>query len=762
MAELTEQKHSDRWLVDLLQGSSAPNFSSAVNSLGRSVQANDAGQYDVSQRETERAEKLFSASGNAAGTLRAEFEQTFAEQFSRRSEDCRRRSIATGAEAKLYRYPWVQIQLELEESVCSVLMGDLGTYERAASHAEDLAQQAGYGSLNLRALYFEADSKLNAGDRPGVGKLAAAGLQRYWSGQFPAVRGYNFYTDGAWAADAAGQPNLQLAYWREAVSLIDTDEDLLLRAEAHISMATAAKAARRPTVAEYQYGEAARLFAHAPQTEAARAGRIEIETRNAQLEAGQGAFDAALARLTRVQEEVRQLSNQYLAQIFYSTLGEVQLGSHHVEEAEQAFRAALRLAEQNLTSLNSEADRTNWSKDAAPVYLGLAEAELVQGHGQESLDMFEWYLGAPQRVGTRSQGPPKAIPELSPGLPDPSRLTSRLALLFNQTVLAYGLLPDGVAIWVYDNRGVKTRWIPTSPQELRDLALNFYNECSEPDSRPSALRRDGRALYSLLITPIEQQLAPKRMLVVESDGFLDRVPFEALIDASDHYLIERAPIVHSPGLYAEARMHSEIAITPDVPALVVGSSASAPDTGFFDIPNVLAGADRIAGAFRSPRVLKGPEAKLEGVMEELSETAVFHFAGHAITTPSHSGLMLEGKDPRTGAPVLLDASAVRHLNLRNMQLAVLAACSTDSGEGGSRGFDSVAEALQISGVPHVVASRWAVDAVESSAFMDSFYHFLLSGQPVSTATRETSQRMLQNPQTAHPYHWAAFAAYGRP
>ena len=149
-------------------------------------------------------------------------------------------------------------------------------------------------------------------------------------------------------------------------------------------------------------------------------------------------------------------------------------------------------------------------------------------------------------------------------------------------------------------------------------------------------------------------------------------------------------------------------------------------------------------------------------MEELSETAVFHFAGHAITTPSHSGLMLEGKDPRTGAPVLLDASAVRHLNLRNMQLAVLAACSTDSGEGGSRGFDSVAEALQISGVPHVVASRWAVDAVESSAFMDSFYHFLLSGQPVSTATRETSQRMLQNPQTAHPYHWAAFAAYGRP
>ena len=105
---------------------------------------------------------------------------------------------------------------------------------------------------------------------------------------------------------------------------------------------------------------------------------------------------------------------------------------------------------------------------------------------------------------------------------------------------------------------------------------------------------------------------------------------------------------------------------------------------------------------------------------------------------------------------------MRKLNLQNMQLAVLAACSTDSGEGGSRGFDSVAEALQTSGVPHVVASRWTVDSVEANAFANYFYRSLLSGQPVSNATRLTSQKMLLNPRTSHPYYWAAFAAYGRP
>jgi CHAT domain-containing protein len=125
-------------------------------------------------------------------------------------------------------------------------------------------------------------------------------------------------------------------------------------------------------------------------------------------------------------------------------------------------------------------------------------------------------------------------------------------------------------------------------------------------------------------------------------------------------------------------------------------------------------------------------------------------------------LLLESGDPHSRAPVLLDAKIVRSLNLQNTQLAVLAACSTDSGEGGSRGFGSITAALQTDGVPHVVASRWAVDAVQSSALMDSFYISLLSGQPVSSATRLASLKMLSDPRTSHPYYWSAFAAYGRP
>jgi CHAT domain-containing protein len=177
---------------------------------------------------------------------------------------------------------------------------------------------------------------------------------------------------------------------------------------------------------------------------------------------------------------------------------------------------------------------------------------------------------------------------------------------------------------------------------------------------------------------------------------------------------------------------------------------------------VAAEADTVASGFRFARVLKGEEAALSAIRSELPGTAVFHFAGHSLATPERAGLMLEGGGGQANTPHLMDAAAVRQLRLQNLQLAVLSACSTASGSGGSSGFDSVTDALLRAGVPHVVASRWAVDSAETRGFVQDFYHNALSGQTISDAIRLTSRKMLSNPQTAHPYYWSAFAAYGRP
>ena len=755
LANLTSQRHGDRWLADLLSGSSAPHFPQAVAALAGAVKANAVGEYDDARQQADLAEQLFRASGNTAGMLRAEFEQTFSAQKTRRSEACRRQSIAAGAKSQRYSYPWVQIQLALEEGVCSRLMGDLGGYE-AARRAQGRAQQAGYDALYLRALGFIAASNIDTGDRPGFWKLVCSGLDLYWSRQFPAIRAYNLYTELAHMAEAAARPNLQMESWREAAALIESDGDLLRRAWAHDYMANAAMVVHQPEVAEQQYAEAGRLFVLAPRTEASRTYALETAIRTAQAEAGLGRFDAAMVRLTSVQDLVRPLSNNYLLQMFYSTLGEVQLGNHNAAESEQAFRPALHLAEQNLASLTSAADRTRWSKDAAPVYLGLAEAELVQGRVEESLQVFEWYLGAPQRL------PPDRRPLTDPALTDTSWLASRRPLLTKETVLAYAALPDGLAIWVYDDRDISASWIPKPADDLQELAKRFQDLSSDPKSEPRALRRDARSLYDWLIAPVEQHLMPGRTLVIETDGWLARLPFEALLDANDHYLIERAPVVHSLGQDSQVRLRSDTGISADSPALVVGSAASSPADGLIPLPDVAAEADAVASGFRSTRVLEGREATLGAVRGELPGAAVFHFAGHSLAASGETGLLLEAGEGKANIARLMDANVVRQLHSQSLQLAVLSACNTASDSGGSSGFDSVTDAFLRAGVPHVIASRWAVDSAATRGIIQDFYRNALSGQTVSEAMRLTSLKMIANRDTSHPYYWSAFAAYGRP
>ena len=317
--------------------------------------------------------------------------------MTRRTEDCERRATTALRQAEKQAYAWLQIQFGLERSACSGIMGDIGTSEKASLRAAEEAQKSNYGGLGLRALDFVAAVKFETGDSPGAWKLLQVALERYWSGQFPTMHGYNLYqVGGSWGTNE--QPNLAMAIWREAAALIDSDHDVLLRAWAHHYMADAAARAHRPDIAAQQYTEAAKLFSLAPRTDASRGYHLETEIRIARLEAHLNHFDGAIARLTRIQDQVRPLSNNYLVQMFYSTLGELQLGRHREVDAEQALGPALALAEQSLATIRSEAERTSWSRDAAPAYLALVEAELLQGRSEEALETFEWYLGAPQRT----------------------------------------------------------------------------------------------------------------------------------------------------------------------------------------------------------------------------------------------------------------------------------------------------------------------------------------------------------------------------
>ena len=758
LADLTAQKHNDRWLTDLLRGSSAPKFSRAAAALARASQTNYSGDYTAAREQAGIAAQLFRTSGNQAGVLRAQFEQAYSEQLTRHTDECRRDASAALAESERLPYSWLQVQLGLETGVCFFLgQDDWGADERFSRRAMERARESDYDGLHVRALYFIADDQIGNGDLFGGLKSAALALQRYWSAQIPPFLGFNLYSLlGSVPEFEARRPRLTAAIWREATALADADSNLLNRAWAHSFAARAAAGIHLPDVAEQHYVEAVRLFALAPRTEATQNSVLLNEIFAAGVEARLDHFDSGIARLTRIQGQIRPDEDKYVEEMFYATLGELELRSGRVAQAERAFRPALESWERRLGSLNSEAERINWSKEAAPVYLGLTEAELVQGRAAESLQYFEWYLAAPGRSGRSRRN------RTSDAAPDPALLTYRLPLLSGETVVAYGALPDGLAIWTFDNRGVNAQWIPQSNQDLQELAGRYYDLASDARSELTALHRDSQSLYRALVAPVDQRLEAGRTLVIEANGWLARVPFESLLDSSGHYLIERAPIVHSLGRTTDASLHEDMPMTRDLNALIVASAASPQTEGLIPLPDVVAEAEAVARDFHSPAVLKGSEATLGAIEASLPAAAVFHFTGHSVARPTGAALLLEaGKQPKN-ALGLLSADRFRRLDLRNLQLAVLSTCNTASGSDGSRGFSRIAESLERAGVPHVVASRWAVDSVETRKFIETFYRNALSGQPVSEAIRETSRSMMSDPRTAHPYYWSAFSAYGRP
>lgn len=763
LAQLTKEQHHDGWLSNLLRGSSQPDFPQAVADLADAARTSEDGNYATTDAGAAHSSQLFRNAGNQAGALRADFEGIQAAQMERRTDTCLHQASTALAESEKHSYPWLQIQLTLEKSVCSFLLGDIGLDEKLTQRAVDLSEKNSYPAVYLRGIFFAADDALATGDRLQASSLTDSGLQRFWSAQFPMQRGYSFYLEKADIARASGRPNLALAAQLEGVSLTASSKDVLSQAWQHHYVARAAVAVGQPELAQKHFAEAARLFSMAPRGSVSRQFEMDSKIEVARLDGRFGRLDDAIARLASIQDEVRQLSNNFVAENFYSTLGELQLERHREPEAEQALRPALSMAETNLRSLHSEAERTSWAKNAAPAYLAYVEAELLQGRQLEALAAYDWYLVAPQRA---AEG--RVTGGVDPSLiSETSQLVSRRNLLLKQTVVAYAALPDGIAIWVCDNRGINTRWIPGPKENLQQLAERFRALASDPSASLAALRRDSRTLYDALIAPIDPWLDDQRTLVIESDGWLSRVPFEALLDSQNHYLIERAPIVHSLGERSNDAAHEDKAnktglISRDSPALVVGSTAASQDEGLIPLPDASREADVIARNFTAPRVLSGEDATLAALRENLPAASIFHFAGHSFELQGRAGLLLQS-DPATPHNIsLLDADTLREFDLRRIRLAVLSACSTEYAGEDAAGFDSITDVLLRAGVPHVIASRWAVDSVETRAFVEDFYKNALAGQPPSAALRQTALNTLANPRTAHPFYWSAFLAFGRP
>ncbi|MCH2047130.1 MAG: CHAT domain-containing protein [Trichodesmium sp. ALOHA_ZT_67] len=326
------------------------------------------------------------------------------------------------------------------------------------------------------------------------------------------------------------------------------------------------------------------------------------------------------------------------------------------------------------------------------------------------------------------------------------------------------------------------------------------------------LKKTARELDEKLMQPVRQLIGSKEQILISPDSHLNLIPFEALVDENNQYLVENYSITYlSSGrdllqLTTKARKTS--------PALLLGDpnyenkDKIATQRGFNKTSSniVLGRLLKTADEVKAIGKLLGVKPLLRGAATEKAirqaqNPFILHIATHGLfqefeekaQNPGElpiigrksllrSGLALAGfkeenivgdnsvppelepkeTDEDNGFLTALEATG---LKLLGTELVVLSAC--DTGLGGispGEGVYGLRRAFFIAGSQSQVISLWQVDDEGTKDLMVKYYQRLLDGNIGRTeALRKTQLEMLRGEageNYSHPYYWASFIPSG--
>ncbi len=258
-------------------------------------------------------------------------------------------------------------------------------------------------------------------------------------------------------------------------------------------------------------------------------------------------------------------------------------------------------------------------------------------------------------------------------------------------------------------------------------------------------------LHRLLLAPLAEALEGAARLVIVPHGTLHVVPFHALHDGR-RYVLEDREVAYAPSASLMLRLTERGGPAPGAFAapLVVG----VPDR---EAPLIEQEAASVAGAFREPRVLSGPEATAERFAEMAAESGLIHLACHgrfSATNPMLSGLRLADR-----------WVTVRDLYGLRLPGSVVALSACDTGRSALAGGDELmglARAFFVAGASALVLSLWPVNDESAAILMASAYRLWQNdgaGRRSLAAALRKAQCELRRTRP-HPAYWAPFLVMG--
>ena len=350
-----------------------------------------------------------------------------------------------------------------------------------------------------------------------------------------------------------------------------------------------------------------------------------------------------------------------------------------------------------------------------------------------------------------------------------------------------------------------------------DQQVSELRQAIVEPNKGNAVANHARQLDALLMQPIRAHLGNATHLLLSPDGQLNLLPFAALLDENNQYLIEtyqitlltsgrdllrfqlskpsqQPPMVMGDPNYDQA--DAVVAVEPSDVQSDNQRSIDASSLTFGDLPGTAEEANAIAALLPNSTLLLAADAT-ENALKQLQNPSILHVATHGfflqnlplvpppnirsasldvLSTPPvqeslgpqenpllRSGLVLAGANQRRSGieDGILTALEAAGLDLRGTQLVVLSACETGVGQvTNGEGVYGLRRSLAIAGAESQLSSLWLVNDTSTKDLMIDYHERLRAGEGRSGALRQAQLAMLNSDAYQRPYYWAAFVSSG--
>lgn len=289
-----------------------------------------------------------------------------------------------------------------------------------------------------------------------------------------------------------------------------------------------------------------------------------------------------------------------------------------------------------------------------------------------------------------------------------------------------------------------------------------------------------RRLNRKLIEPLENnQLLPidleaKTVITIIPHGHLFSIPFAALLDGKDKYLVERYPLNYATSLsllkYLQANK-ANVGTTKQRRLLALVNPNPLPQCEEGNdsklLPQLLKTAEyfpNIASFYSPPEareIFMGVEATDVALREHAVSADVLYFATHAevnVDDPLNSFIALAKTNQHDGYFRVLEASEL-HLQA---ELVILAACETGRGKLSSDGINGLSRAFTQAGASALLMSLWKVPEERTTMLMVGFHDYWLRKDQEKAVSLQSAQKELLKSEVyrTQPNLWAGFVLFG--